>query len=148
VGFCLVKGAGLGRWGGLGVEATTPTRAASVARASHTHRQLDGFQNARRKAHRDSRTPFHRESHPSRLTLFELKQGTFAVPAVNLLSRVRDIIMQSKLATSGPICSKCGGPMRRANAIAGLSQLADVIYECCKCGHVELIDRAPNEITA
>jgi hypothetical protein len=56
--------------------------------------------------------------------------------------------MQSKLATSEPICSKCGGAMRRANAIAGLSQLAHLIYECCRCNHVELLERAPNKITA
>jgi hypothetical protein len=56
--------------------------------------------------------------------------------------------MQSKLAPLGPICSKCGGAMRPATPIPGLSQLAHVIYECSKCGHVELIDRASNEITA
>jgi hypothetical protein len=44
-----------------------------------------------------------------------------------------------------PRCSRCGAAMEQASVIPGLGALAPRIFQCGKCGHVELLpETQPN----
>jgi DNA-directed RNA polymerase subunit RPC12/RpoP len=41
--------------------------------------------------------------------------------------------------TTRPRCLKCGAELERASVILGLGQLAERIFDCPRCGYVEVV---------
>jgi hypothetical protein len=40
-----------------------------------------------------------------------------------------------------PRCPKCGAVMDHASVMPGLGKLAERIFECSRCGHVQMVSK-------